>query len=310
MNFIVLMGVILLVVSGPAEAMLITSHTLLNRQMSKSASNVLRSTIEVSKPASTALRFAIEATRPTIQLPLSANRFVDAVLAEACANCHQLGQLIRDLEFQKTLTVGSPEMLEQLKPELPPRIAETYNDLLELYDALRSSQQLIDETDNNWRQELIRAEDDNYLQLLTETETAINQMLDDLKKVVDEYGLEDMPDAGLGIAASLGGGGAFLGMGGAENPNVLRDYDREEENRRYNTDSDLALLGAALLTSNGHSDDGQVSSVYDHVRDMEIGKAFADSVYGDGGLGGVGGNSILDDNGVDTAMGILDLLLF
>ena len=201
MRLIVLLGVTLLVVSGPAEAMLNLNPYFHG---------------QVSKPASNALRFAIEATRPTIQLPLSANRFVDAVLAEACANCHQLGQLIRDLEFQKALTVGSPDELRQLKPELPPRIAETYNDLLELYDALRSRQQPIDETDNHWKQELIRAEDDNYLQLLAETETAINQMLDDLKKVVDEYGLEDMPDAGLGIAASLGGGGAFLGMGGGQ----------------------------------------------------------------------------------------------
>ena len=309
MNFIVLMGVILLVVSGPAEAM-INLNPYSYRQMSKPASNALRSAIEVSKPASNALRFAIEATRPTVQLPLSANKFIDAVLAEACANCHQLGRLIGDLKFQKALTVDSPDELRQLKPELPPRIAKSYNDLLELYDALQSHQQLIDETDNNWKRELIRAENDNYLQLLTETETALNQMLDDLQKVVDEYGLEDIPDIDTGIAASLGAGGATLWGIEEESNALLRAHDQEKENRRYNVADDLALLGAVTLMSNNHSDDSPASSVYDHARDMEIGKAFADSLHGDGGLGGVGGNSILDDNGVNTAIDILDLLLF
>lgn len=287
MKFIVLLGVVLLVVSGPAEAMINVNPYATNRQLSKRASN--------------ALKLAIEATRPTVQLPVSANKFVDAVLAEACDNCHRLGRLIEDIIEQQHLTAEFAE----LSPELPPRIAETYNDLLGLYDALQSRQQLIDETGDNWRQELVRDENDNYLQLLTETKTAINQMLDDLRKVVDEYGyaIEHRPDADMD-----GDRGTLWGM--EEEPNPLwRDSGRKDEDNRHNADSDLALLGAAaLLASNGYSDDSSVSSVYDHVRDMEVGKAFADSL--NGGSGVLGNNSILDDNGVDTAIDILDLLLF
>ena len=129
-------------------------------------------------PATQALRSAIQATRPDVlQLPVSASNFVNVLLADACNDCGMLLHLDLLTDFSSPLR----------SIILPASVVESYDRLQELYSLLESQQQPINETTESWQQELVQVENDNYQRLLTDTQTTIDQMLNDLEDVASEY---------------------------------------------------------------------------------------------------------------------------
>ena len=303
MRMLMLIGITLPLVSGTAKGFLSGAMGIAN----------------TSQAATKAMRAAIQAARPTVQLPVSADKFVDVLLAEICKDCRLLHITPSSLDGWGFAIYSS----------MPSVVNKARGELRELYFLL-GRQQRIDESAESWQQELAQVENDNYQQLLEETKTAIDRMLADLNEVYLEYKNEinEIPDAelsgvGLGVAGSLAGAGsATWDMKGAEFKSPLRDDEREK--RPYNsTDDDLALLGAAVLMSNGQSDDSPTSalehpvSIFNNpdrklnlnlVSDEAVGKAYTD-MYGDRGSGVLGNNSP-DDNSIDTGIDLLDLLFF
>ena len=129
-------------------------------------------------PATQALRSAIQATRPDVlKLPVSASKFVNVLLTDACNDC----LLLRHLDL---LTDPSSPWQSSL---LPASVVESYGRLQELYSLLERQQRPIDKNIESWQQELVQVENDNYQRLLTNTRTTIDQMLNDLEDVAHDY---------------------------------------------------------------------------------------------------------------------------
>lgn len=311
MRILMLIGLVLPMVSGTTEAMI---GSMLSGATGRGATQAMKS--------------AIQATRPTVQLPVSANKFVEVLLAETCNDC----LLLKHIHTRSTSIIAEHVM----SLHFPAEVNKAYDELQKLYSLLERSQQQIDESADSWLQELVQAENDNYQQLLDETVTAINQMFKDLDKVYLEYQnkielvelIDDSSSFGLGVATSIAGGSAIWGMETEKNPLQHAD-DREKTNQYDSTTDDLALMGAALLISSGGHSDETASNVTDidignnmsdigisrrHYNlnletDTSVGKAFADNLYGNEGVGGIVGNSPFDNNSTDAATEFWEILL-